>query len=81
MSKTELLARLHFFVSESFDCHLDGFWSDRDESIISAVLNAVQFANDDGFDLHQIILEKVEYNRHRADHKRENREKEGGKKY
>lgn len=28
-----------------------------------------------------IILEKVEYNKHRADHKRENREKVGGKKY
>ncbi|AZF88571.1 hypothetical protein [Vibrio phage P23] len=34
-----------------------------------------------GFDPLQIILEKVEYNKHRADHKRENREKDGGKKY
>ena len=34
-----------------------------------------------GYDPLQIILEKVEYNRTRPDHKRENRKKEGGKKY
>lgn len=32
-------------------------------------------------DLMEIINEKVEYNKHRADHKRENRAKQGGKKY
>lgn len=34
-----------------------------------------------GYDPLQIILEKVEYNKHRADHKREARAAEGGKKY
>ena len=29
----------------------------------------------------KLIMEKVEYNKHRADHKRENRAKEGGKSY
>lgn len=34
-----------------------------------------------GFDLESAIEEKLAYNRNRADHKRENREKEGGKKF
>lgn len=34
-----------------------------------------------GYDLMGATLEKIEYNRHRADHKRENREKDGGKKF
>lgn len=34
-----------------------------------------------GYDLEAAMLEKMEYNRKRADHKRENRAKEGGKKF
>ena len=46
-----------------------------------AVIIAISQANYMNFDLHKIILEKAEYNKHRADHKRENRAKVGGKKY
>lgn len=80
-TKTELLAELHFKVSESWECNSGGFWSDRDESIADAVEFSFSFARVRSFDLYKIILEKVEYNKHRADHKRENREAEGGKKY
>lgn len=34
-----------------------------------------------GYDLEGAVAEKMAYNAHREDHKRENRAKEGGKKY
>lgn len=72
----EVLATLHSLVSCAYD--------ERElavEHLVDATHVAFNFASDSNFDLHQIILEKVEYNKHRADHKRENRAKDGGKKY
>lgn len=34
-----------------------------------------------GYDIESALMEKLEYNKNRADHKRENREKENGKKF
>ena len=34
-----------------------------------------------GYDIESAMLEKLKYNKTRADHKRENRQKEGGKKF
>ena len=77
MKNTELLAWLHHSVSMALDSRtgIDAVY------LASAVNGCFDFAKYNDFDLHQIILEKVEYNKHRADHKRENREKDGGKKY
>lgn len=44
-----------------------------------AVIRICDFAGKYGLDLSGAILEKIEYNLHRADHKLENRAKEGGK--
>ena len=77
MSNTSLIAWLHHSVSMSLD-------SDVGISLVylaSALKGCFVFAEDNNFELHKIILEKVEYNKHRADHKRENRAKQGGKKY
>ena len=38
-------------------------------------------ANSQGYDLFGALIEKLEYNKKRADHKRENRAKDGGKKF
>lgn len=46
--------------------------------IISSILYCSQI---NGYDVLSALSEKVEYNKHRADHKRENREKVGGKSY
>ena len=82
MTATEIIAFLHFKVSEAYMSDCDGFWSDRDEEIIECVYYAFEYSSSVPFDLHQIILEKVEYNRTRADHKRENRQGlPGQKKY
>lgn len=77
MDNTTLIAWLHHSVSMALDCKIgiDCVY------LASSVKGCFVFADDNDFDLHQIILEKVEYNKHRADHKRENRAKEGGKKY
>jgi len=44
------------------------------------VLSIIAVANNSGYDIETAMVEKMEYNKHRLDHKRENREKEGGKK-
>lgn len=45
------------------------------EFVLSAVVEyCFEYAEYSKFDLHQIILEKVEYNKYRDDHKRENRQ-------
>lgn len=50
-------------------------------SLRGALALGIQMIRDMGYDPEKIINEKVEYNKHRADHKRENRALEGGKKY
>ncbi|QGF21001.1 pyrophosphatase [Vibrio phage Seahorse] len=80
----ELIARLHNGVSMSYQLYMDkNNIADFDvrDGILSCVEVSIEWCKFKGIDLNQIILEKVEYNKHRSDHKRENREKEGGKKY
>lgn len=59
--------------------------SDTHENIelfYSSVMHTISvFSSEQGFDIQAAIEEKLVYNRNRADHKRENREKEGGKKF
>lgn len=49
--------------------------------LADAVIRIGDLAGAMGFDLVGAILEKLEYNRTRADHKLENRAAEGGKKF
>lgn len=72
----ENLAELHDMVSRAFSS--DEY---KCQFINDAVAFSFEIASYNNFDLNQIILDKVEYNKHRADHKRENRAKAGGKKY
>ncbi|AUR90491.1 hypothetical protein NVP1144O_43 [Vibrio phage 1.144.O._10N.286.45.B3] len=51
------------------------------DSLRGAISHGFLMITDMGYDPIEVILEKVEYNKHRADHKRENRAKQGGKKY
>ena len=45
------------------------------------IINCYLIAEKQGYDLDGAIVEKVEFNRHRADHKRENRKLENGKNF
>ena len=84
IDEIELIARLHMGVSMTYKCYIDKNNSadfEVRDGILSCVEASIEWCKFKGIDLHQIILEKVEYNKHRADHKRENRAKENGKKY
>ena len=83
-----MLALVHSEVSEA----LEGFRKDlMDDHLITrkmaeveladAVIRICDLAGKEGFDLGGAIAEKLEYNLKRADHKLENRKKEGGKKF
>lgn len=77
--KNDCLAFLHCILSDSFRArHSDDVVC---QHLFAAINASFAFASANNIDLEKIILEKVEYNKHRADHKRENRAKEGGKKY
>ena len=47
--------------------------------LADAVIRILDFAGAEGMDLEGAILEKIEYNKNREDHKIENRMKDGGK--
>lgn len=49
--------------------------------LADAMIRIFDYAGAFGYDLQGAIEEKLEYNKHRADHKRENRAKEGGKQF
>lgn len=49
--------------------------------LADTVIRILDYAGAHGFDLGGAIVEKLEYNAHRADHKPENRSKENGKKF
>lgn len=78
-SNTGLLAELHSAVSSAYMC-MDN-QAICDSLLAGTIICSFSYALENNFDLLKIINEKVEYNKHRADHKRENRAKEGGKKY
>ena len=51
-----------------------------DENYTDLILSIEYVAKKLGYDLDGAIMEKIEYNKHRQDHKRSERAKEGGKK-
>lgn len=49
--------------------------------LADTVIRILDFAGKKGYDIAGAMHEKNEYNKNRADHKKENREKDGGKKF
>ncbi|RLV60961.1 hypothetical protein D5018_03725 [Parashewanella curva] len=83
-SKIEFLSQMHYQVSTALNLSKDPYFHDKEnlpKSIAYAVSACFDFANVHQFDLLKVINEKVAYNAQRADHKRENRAAENGKKY
>lgn len=81
------VALIHSEVSEALeggrkdimDSHLPHRKSEEVE-LADAIIRIFDLAEARNLDLHGAILEKMEYNLHRADHKLENRAAAGGKK-
>ena len=71
------------FLTELRICLCNSIKNNIDETfyLVYAVRLCELYAQNDGWDIWVMIEEKRAYNRHRADHKLENRMKEGGKKF
>lgn len=79
--RLRVLSGLHLGVSLALIEDDNGSYGESYSIIAGVILTAFMLADNESVNLHQIILEKVEYNKHRSDHKKENRAKDGGKKY
>lgn len=83
-----MIALIHSELSEALEGDRKGLHDDHlphremaEVELADAVIRIFDLAGKMGYDLGGAIYEKIEYNRKRADHQKENREKEGGKKY
>lgn len=84
----ELLALVHSEISEALEGHrkslADTHLTHRsmfEVELADAMIRILDIAAHLAPELPAALLEKLEYNRNREDHKVENRKKEGGKKY
>lgn len=83
-----LLCLVHSEISEAMEGDRKNLMDDHlphrsmlEVELADAVIRILDIAEWKGFDLQDAIIEKVEYNKNRKDHKKENRNKEHGKKY
>lgn len=84
----EKLALIHSEISEGLEGHRKNKMDDHlpnrpmlEVELADAMIRIADLAGALGYDLGGAIAEKLAYNEQRADHKPENRAKEGGKAY
>lgn len=87
-NKAELIALIHSEVSEALEALRKGLKDDHlphrlgvEVELADAVIRILDMSGAFGYDIEGAIMEKLAYNKNRADHKRENRNKDGGKKF
>lgn len=85
---SQKLCLIHSEVSEAMEGHRKSLPDDKlphrpmpEVELADAVIRIFDLAGAMGYELGGAIAEKLEYNANRADHKPENRAKEGGKAY
>lgn len=83
-----MIALAHSELSEALEGDRKNLMDDHlthrrmaEVELADAIIRIFDLAGREGFDMGGAIMEKLEYNQKRADHKRENRENNGGKKY
>jgi NTP pyrophosphatase (non-canonical NTP hydrolase) len=84
----ELIALMHSELSEALEGIRKGKLDDHlphrrsvEVELADCVIRIMDYCGARGLDLGGAIVEKLDYNRKRADHKRENRAADGGKKF
>ena len=84
----EVLCLIHSEISEAMEGYRKNLQDDKlphrkmiEVELADAVIRIFDLCGQKGYDLVGAIRDKMEYNRHREDHKRENRLKENGKKF
>lgn len=87
-NKGEMLCLVHSEISEAMEGERKGLMDDHlphrpmaEVELADAVIRICDYAGRWGYDLGGAIVEKMEYNSKRADHKIENRIKSNGKKF
>lgn len=83
-----MIALIHSEISEAMEGERKDLMDDHlphrkmaEVEMADAVIRICDYCGKKGYDLGGAILEKLKYNQNRADHKPENRNKEGGKKF
>lgn len=87
-NKAEMICLIHSELSEAMEGERKGLMDDHlphrpmvEVEMADAVIRIMDYCGRWGYDLGGAVVEKLEYNAKRADHKLENRIKNGGKKF
>jgi NTP pyrophosphatase (non-canonical NTP hydrolase) len=87
-NKGEMLALIHSEISEALEGERKGLMDDHlphrkmtEVELADAIIRIMDYAGRFNYDIGGAIVEKMEYNANRPDHKLENRKKETGKKF
>ena len=85
-NKGEMISLIHSELSEALEGERKGLMDDHlphrpmaEVEMADAIIRIMDYCGRWGYDIGGAIVEKIEYNKSRADHKIENRIKEGGK--
>lgn len=87
-NKGELLALIHSEISEALEGERKNLMDDHlphrrcaEVELADAIIRILDYAGGFGYDLHGAFWEKMAYNAKRADHRHEERVKDGGKRF
>ena len=86
-NRAEMIALMHSELSEALEAERKNLMDDKlphrpgaEVELADTVIRILDYCGGFNYDLGGALLEKLEFNRHREDHKIENRLKDGGKK-
>lgn len=86
--KGTLLCLIHSEISEAMEGERKNLMDDHlphrkmaEVELADAVIRILDYAHAFGYDIEGAIAEKLDYNRQRADHKKENRSQHNGKQF
>lgn len=87
-NRAEMICLMHSELSEAMEGERKGLMDDHlpnrpmaEVEMADAVIRIMDYCGRFGYDIGGAIVEKMEYNKNRADHKIENRKKDKGKKF
>lgn len=87
-NKGEMIALIHSEISEAMEGERKGLMDDHlphrsmaEVEMADALIRIMDYCGRWGYDIGGAVFEKIHYNKNRADHKLENRIKDGGKKF